>query len=219
MNKLRVFLEMIKFEHTIFALPFAYLGYELGRRGGWVLEEILWVAVAMVAARTAGMCLNRLIDEPFDRGDDGCRADPVGFDQILQGMTVSASGLSAERVRMDVIAQNIANAQATRGDEGGPYRRREVVFAAALGRAMASHRGPTPAGVEVVDVREDPSEFPRVHRPGHPDADPAGYVLMPNVDVALEMVDLIGAARAYEANLAAMRTYREMAERALAIGR
>jgi flagellar basal-body rod protein FlgC len=133
---------------------------------------------------------------------------------LFDGLEISASGLTAERLRMDVVAENLANAQTTRGADGEPYRRKEVVlqergggFGAALSQAMG--------GVEVAAVAEDPTPLKRIYDPGHPDADAQGYVAMPNVDTVTEMVDLIGASRAYEANVTAMQAAKQMFARTL----
>jgi len=127
---------------------------------------------------------------------------------MFGGLEISASALTAERLRMDVTAENLANAQTTRGADGQPYRRKEVVlqelgagFGAQLDKAM---------GVEVAGVVEDQTPLKRVHDPGHPDADAQGYVSMPNVDTVAEMVDLISASRAYEANVTAMQAAKQM---------
>ena len=133
-------------------------------------------------------------------------------------MDVTASGLQAGRTRMNIIAQNIANAETTRTAEGGPYRRKIVVLQQANPRASAQEmvgasslptltsRGLVyrPRGVAVVQVTTDSSPSPRVYNPGHPDADADGYVQMPNVEIPLEMVDLLAAAEAYEANAAVL---------------
>lgn len=124
---------------------------------------------------------------------------------VFDALRVSASGLHAERARLDAIAQNIANVETTRSAEGGPYRRRQVVLAG------------TESGVRVAGVQADPAPLSRVHNPGHPDADAEGYLLMPNVDLPTEMADMILAARAYEANAAALRSGREMIRQALSI--
>jgi flagellar basal-body rod protein FlgC len=128
---------------------------------------------------------------------------------LFDGLEISASGLTAERLRMDVTAENLANAQTTRGADGEPYRRKEVVlqergggFGAALSQAIG--------GVEVAGVTEDETPLKRIYDPGHPDADAQGYVAMPNVDTVTEMVDLIGASRAYEANVTAMQAAKQM---------
>ena len=107
-------------------------------------------------------------------------------------------------------------------DGSGPYRRKEVVFAQELSRAMmlrSPEQGGRVGGVSVAEVSPDPAPFQRVHRPSHPDADSEGYVLMPNVNVAFEMVDLLTASRAYEANLSTLRAFQEMMRQTLSIGR
>ncbi|MDI6870344.1 MAG: flagellar basal body rod protein FlgC [Bacillota bacterium] len=131
-------------------------------------------------------------------------------------LEVSASALTAERLRLDVVANNLANANTTRTPGGGPYRRQVVVFApreeTPAGWPLAERRG---AGVRVVAIRPDLSPLRRVYNPGHPDADAEGYVTMPNVDPVVEMVDLIGAARAYEANVTVINETKNMAARTL----
>ncbi len=139
----------------------------------------------------------------------------MGFESILSTTDISASGLAAERLRMEVIANNIANAHSTRGANGGPFRRQEVVFRAAFDQA--GFAGETPRGVQIVAVQPDQSELPRIYRPGHPDADGDGFVTMPNVQIPNEMVDLITASRGYEANLRLLRSFREMANNTLDI--
>lgn len=142
----------------------------------------------------------------------------MGLGTILSATDVSASGLAAQRLRMEVVAENLANAQTTRTAEGGPYRRRDVIFATSLDQASSDFEdGGGARGVEVVEVAFDQSELPEVYLPGHPDADEEGFVLMPNVQPAREMVDLISASRGYEANLRVLRTFKEMAEQALSV--
>lgn len=137
---------------------------------------------------------------------------------ILSATDISASGLAAERLRMEVIANNIANASTTRSPEGGPYRRRHVVFAAAVDQAVHDARDSVGLhGVQVEGIEEDSSELPRVFQPGHPDADADGFVKMPNVSMANEMVDLITANRGYEANLRVLRSYRDMVQQSLSL--
>lgn len=131
----------------------------------------------------------------------------MGFSSLLPITDISSSGLAAERLRMEVIANNIANAHTTRGVDGTPFRRNDVIFSAKLAEASSPE---TPRGVQVVEVRPDASELPRVYRPGHPDADKDGFVTMPNVKIANEMVDLMTASRGYEANLRVLRSFREM---------
>lgn len=132
--------------------------------------------------------------------------------KLLSLMDTVATGLSAQRTRMEVASSNMANAHTTRTAEGGPYRRRDVVVA-------SREEGGGVAGVEVAEIRSDPSEPRREYDPGHPDADASGYVAYPNINVVEEMVDMITASRAYEAGVTAMRTATNMAERALGIGR
>jgi len=142
---------------------------------------------------------------------------------MFDGLEISASGLTAERMRMDVVAQNLANAQTTRGADGQPYRRQEVVlqertptsgFGAALAGAMGGRTG-SPGGVQVAQIAKDHPPLKRVYDPGHPDADADGYVQMPNVDSVSEMVDLISAQRAYEANVTAMQAAKQMFSKTL----
>ena len=137
----------------------------------------------------------------------------MGLDTFFRCLDVSSSGMSAERARMDVVAQNLANAYVTRGEDGLPYRRRTVAFESILGRKEEDMRGVRVRGVEM-----DKSPFLEIVDPGHPDADANGVVLMPNVKVSFEMVDLITAARSYEANLNLIRTFRDMVERSLKMG-
>ena len=140
---------------------------------------------------------------------------------IMPAMTVSASALDAQSHRMRVIAATIANAQTTRDANGDVYRRRDVVFASELDRQVGSNRR-NPSwlrGVRVARTVEDNSPLQRMYRPGHPDADEEGYVTMPNVNPMEEMVDLMVANRSYEANVAAMKTSRTIAQKALEIGR
>jgi flagellar basal-body rod protein FlgC len=137
---------------------------------------------------------------------------------LFGALDISASGLTAERLRMSVTAENLANAQTTRGANGQPYRRKEVVlqevgqggFGATLASAMNSGAGARSGGVEVAGIVEDTANLKTVYDPGHPDADAAGYVRMPNVDTVSEMVDLISASRAYEANVTAMQAAKQM---------
>lgn len=139
------------------------------------------------------------------------------FHDLFRATAISGSGMSAERLRMEVIANNIANAHSTRSANGGPYRRQDVVFAEVLGKATGARGQPVLEGVTAVERVEDPSELPVIHSPGHPDADANGNVRMPNVSLPIEMVNLLTAARAYEANLKTMQTFRQMNEQALTI--
>ena len=139
---------------------------------------------------------------------------------IIPGIESATGGLQAQRTRLDVIAQNIANAQTTRGANGKPYARQVVSFEAELIKRMGeSVASPALRGVHVSAVTSDPRQGPVVHNPAHPDADAQGFVHMPNVNMAMEMVDLISATRAYEANLSVVKAGREMAAKCLEIGR
>lgn len=144
---------------------------------------------------------------------------------MFASFDISASGLTAQRLRLDVIANNLANAETTRTAGGGPYVRQLVVFAPREAlpfsyflRAAAAPQVPG-YGVQVEGIVPDPSPPRRVYQPGHPDADAAGYVAYPNVNVVTEMVDMISASRAYEANAAAFNAAKGMALQALELGR
>lgn len=144
---------------------------------------------------------------------------------MFKSINISASGLSAERLRMDIISRNVANANVTRTASGTPYRRqipimREIgssPFGKVLSGAMAAYD--VGQGVEISKIEEDDSPFKQVYNPSHPDADKDGIVLMPNVDTVTEMVNLISASRAYEANITSMNAAKSMAMKALEIGR
>ncbi|GIW82462.1 MAG: flagellar basal-body rod protein FlgC [Gemmatales bacterium] len=144
----------------------------------------------------------------------------MSLSQLLPAMNISASGLSAERFRMEVVANNLANAFSTRTPQGGPYRRQDVVFASVLDERLTPGRNRPElrlGGVQVQGVVQDPSPLIPVFRPGHPDADADGFVLFPNVQLPLEMVDLITANRAFEANLRVLQAFRDQIEQALAL--
>jgi len=139
-------------------------------------------------------------------------------------LDISASALRAERLRLDVIASNLANANTTRTPEGGPYARRNVVL---VSQPMEDSFGATieslaeegaRQGVAVADVIDDKTPPRLVFDPGHPDANPEGYVAYPNVNPITEMVDLMAATRAYEANVQAVNATKKMGEAALSIG-
>lgn len=130
---------------------------------------------------------------------------------IIPGLSQTASALDANKLRLEVIAQNIANAQTTDGPDGGPYQRRGVSFESVL-------EGVNQTGVRVGEVFTDRRAGPAVYNPSHPHADGEGMVRMPNVKMAVEMVDMIAASRAYQANLSASSISRQMAESALRIG-
>ena len=142
----------------------------------------------------------------------------------LKAMIMSASGMSAQRNRMNVISSNLANSGSTETEKGGPYRRREVVFSAqplqrsfsgVLQQAMDKEL----QTVRVTRVQEDQTPFRVVYNPTHPHADEEGYVRMPNVNLIHEMADMIDASRAYEANLAVLSTTKNMALKTLELGR
>ena len=140
---------------------------------------------------------------------------------LLPGSEITAGALNAEKLRMQIIAQNIANAQTTKTKEGTPYRRQLVTFETELVKASEtsalSKDNQLLRGVRVEGIYDDPSEFQKVYNPSHPHADEQGMVAMPNVDMAMEMVDMIASSRSYEANLAVMKTSRNLAKQALSI--
>ena len=147
----------------------------------------------------------------------------MGF---LSSFNISGSGMTAERLRMDVISENIANAKVTRTENGGPYRRKVVVlssvgenngtsFKSAFQSATDNAVG---QGVEVSQIAEDPSPLVPVYDPTNPDADAKGYYYLPNVDTTEEMTDMMSASRAYEANVTAFNSIKAMALKALEIG-
>lgn len=149
---------------------------------------------------------------------------------LFQGFNISSSALTAQRLRMDVIASNVANAETTRGQyvngEWIPYRRKMVVmepkadrFGTALQKAMGRGQVAGGSGVRVTGIVEDPTPFKRVYNPFHPDADQDGYVMLPNVDMLKEMVDMVSASRSYEANVTALNASKSMIMKALEIGR
>ena len=141
------------------------------------------------------------------------------FDKPLSVLDISGSGLTAERIKMGVIARNIANAQVTETSDGGPYKRKEVEFATVLNKSMIGGKNHKLMlnGVNVKGITESKSPPNLVHMPGHPQANKDGFVSMPNVSVAKEMVDMIAASRAYEANTSVISSFRKMSERALSI--
>lgn len=145
---------------------------------------------------------------------------------LFDAIDIAATGLSAERLRMDVTAGNLANAETTQGANGKPYQRREVVlqeasasgasFGAMLNGAISgAGGGQAPAGVQVAGIVNDPSPARRVYDPGHPNADAQGYVSLPNVNPVTEMVDLISSSRSYEANVTAMQSAKTLFSKTL----
>jgi flagellar basal-body rod protein FlgC len=143
---------------------------------------------------------------------------------FLESLDVSASALTAQRLRMDVISENIANIDTTRTADGQPYRRRYVIFQEKEAQPFSfyfdsSSAGASGGGVRVSEIAEDESEFQLKYDPTHPDADEYGYVSMPNVDLATEMVDMMSATRSYEANVTAVNATKSMAMAAMDIGK
>jgi flagellar basal-body rod protein FlgC len=146
---------------------------------------------------------------------------------LFDAIDASGSALSAERLRMDVTSENLANAQTTKGADGQPYRRKEVVlqqagstgagssFASMLSSMQGAGGAKSVNGVRVSGIVEDSSALKRIYDPGHPDADKDGYVTMPNVNTVTEMTDLISSSRAYEANVTAMQTAKQMFSKTL----
>ena len=139
---------------------------------------------------------------------------------FFDALNVSASALSAERERMNTTSSNLANAQTTRTPEGGPYRRKDVVFEARpFARELASQMEVPLNEVKVADIVYDPNPPKLVYKPEHPDANPEGYVAYPNVNTMEEMANMITASRTFEANITVINTTRNMMNKALEIGR
>lgn len=146
---------------------------------------------------------------------------------FLSSMNISASAMTAQRMRLDVASENIVNIDTTRTQAGGPYRRKIVVLEEkpsdnfrrmllnAAGRGTQGVRG----GVQVAEIVDDPSDLKAVYNPNHPDADADGYVMMPNVDLIKETVDSMSATRSYEANITAFNALKTMANKAMEIGK
>jgi flagellar basal-body rod protein FlgC len=142
---------------------------------------------------------------------------------LFSALSVSASGMNAQRVRAELLVENMANAETTRTPEGGPYRRKDVVFqseqeqspfASILSDQMSSGNA-TATGVTVSDVIVDQRDPQKRYLPGHPDADADGYVAFPNLNPAEEMVDLVSSSRGYQANVASMTSIKEMIQRSI----
>jgi flagellar basal-body rod protein FlgC len=139
---------------------------------------------------------------------------------FLKSLETSASGLYAERKRMDIIASNLSNIETTRTEKGGPYCRKMVVMSTKeMDQGFDDVFNNSLKGVQIEDVVEDKTPFKKVYNPGHPDADKDGYVLKPNVDLVVETTNMLMARRAFEANIAAIKATREMVMKALEIGR
>jgi flagellar basal-body rod protein FlgC len=141
---------------------------------------------------------------------------------LLDIMKVSASALRAQRTRMEITASNLANIQTTRTEEGGPFRKKEAVFTAgdvsekkAFGQLFSEKM----EGVKIDEIRESSKPFEKVYDPGHPDADPEGYVTFPNVNLMEEMADMMSATRSYEANINTIQATKEMFMKSLEIAK
>lgn len=139
---------------------------------------------------------------------------------LFSSIDVSASGMAAQRARTEVLVENLANAETTRTPEGGPYRRRDVVFTedpglASFSSELDSAMGPGEEGVAVSEIATDNSAPEMRYQPGHPDADKNGYVAYPKINPAEDMVDLMGASRGYEANVAAISAVKDMINKSL----
>ncbi|MGH4120107.1 flagellar basal body rod protein FlgC [Clostridium sp.] len=144
------------------------------------------------------------------------------MNNVFNGMRISSSGLTAERLRMDTIASNIANATTTRGEDGKPYIRKIAVFKENLQKELDKTSGTYKTsfkGVQAMGIVNDDSPLRRVYDPSHPDADGEGYVTMPNVNILNEMADMIASTRAYEANVSSINAQKSMFSKALEIGR
>lgn len=130
---------------------------------------------------------------------------------LFSVLSISASGMAAQRTRAEVVAENLANADTTRTPDGGPYRRRDVIFESVLAEEMNG----SATGVAVSGIRVDESDPERRYSPGHPDADKDGYVAVPKINPAEEMIDLMGASRGYQANVAAFSAAKDMIHRSI----
>ena len=137
---------------------------------------------------------------------------------LLPGINSTAAALDAERIRMDVVSQNIANVNTTKGPDGKPYQRQQVVFASVL-RAQQAGQTAGAQQVRIARIEKDPRPPRLVYLPGHPDANEQGMVAVPDINIHEEMVDMITASRTYEANLAVAKNAHSMAMAALAIGK
>ena len=143
---------------------------------------------------------------------------------FLDALNTSATGLSAQRLRMNLIASNLANVNTPQAKEGNAYHRKDAVFAAKapqtdFGDALARHLHPSLAGVQVVAIRDDDRPPILKYDPTHPDANEEGFISLPNINVVEEMVNMISASRSYEANVTAVKTSKDMASSALDIGK
>jgi flagellar basal-body rod protein FlgC len=138
---------------------------------------------------------------------------------LRSAIDASASALDVQRARMEVAVSNLANAESTRGPDGQPYRRREVVLETKPFASQLDFNATGATGVRVAAVVEDQGDFIRRYEPSHPDADADGFVAMPDIAAPEEMVDMLGAARAYQANLTAITVIRDTIQRALELAK
>ncbi len=144
---------------------------------------------------------------------------------IFNSINISSTGLSAERTRMDIISNNISNANTTKTSSGLPYKRQMAVFEEkkniSFSKCLSNKLNccENLEGVKIRSIKEDNSPFKKIYDPGHPDANKDGYVLTPNVDIVKEMVDMVSASRAYEANITSINSSKSMMMKALEIGR
>ena len=144
---------------------------------------------------------------------------------MFNALNISASGLAAQRLRMDIISQNIANVNTTRTAEGGPYRRKQALFQEVYDQSFnrifqnTLNRPVLGAGVRVSEIVADNIPGDRIYEPGHPDADADGYVSLPNVNIVEEMVNMISASRSYEANVTVINSSKAMISKTMEIGR
>ena len=137
--------------------------------------------------------------------------------QLIPSIQSTRSALDAERTRVEIVSQNLANANVTRAPDGQPYKRKQVIFESLVNNAGANPaRGAT---IRVAKVESDNRPFREVFKPDHPDADARGIVRFPNVNIHEEMVDLIASSRAFEANVAVVKNARQLAQQAMAIGK
>ncbi len=142
---------------------------------------------------------------------------------LFDSLTVSASALSAERQRSEIVAANLANAETTHTQQGGPYRRKEVIFRAdsvpsfGLSFAKAMSRGSVPGQVRISDVVEDPAAPVMRYEPNHPDANKEGYVAYPAIDPTMELVDMMGSVRAYQLNASAVAATKQMIQQSIEV--
>jgi flagellar basal-body rod protein FlgC len=139
---------------------------------------------------------------------------------LLSALSVSASGMSAQRTRTELLVENIANSETTRTAEGGPYRRKDAIFSStpvmsAFGSELDAQLNGALTGVTVADISVDTRDPEKRYMPGHPDADKDGYVAMPRVNPAEDMVDLMGASRSYQANVSAISAVKDMLQRSI----